>query len=325
IHELVPHCESSLLIGGFYTPTGAIVDPLRAGELFRERARAAGALTTVAETEVTGIEVTSGRVRRVLTDRGEIETELVLIACGVWSPQVAALAGAAIPLTPAVHQMLDVGPIPALAATDSWVSFPLLRDMDNLMYERQRGADLEIGSYAHRHLLHDPSEIPPVGNHPGQASPTSFPFTEEDFTAQLAHARELFPRLLTDPEPPRKAALNGLLSLTPDGGALVGETPEVAGLWSAAAVWIKEAAGVGRMVAELINEGSSEIDAHGSDIARFHPSQRTREHVRARAAEGFPKVYGISHPREQWLSNRPLRTSALHSRTDALGAEHYEA
>lgn len=325
IQGLVPHCDSSLLIGGFYTPTGAIVDPLRAGELFRERAEATGALTTSAETEVTGIDVAFGRVRRVLTDRGEIETELVLIACGVWSPQVAALAGAAIPLTPAVHQMLDVGPIPALAETEEWVSFPLLRDMDNLMYERQRGADLEIGSYAHRPLLHDPSEIPPVGNHPGQASPTSFPFTEEDFTAQLAHARELFPSLLTDPEPPRKAAINGLLSLTPDGGALVGETPEVAGLWSAAAVWIKEAAGVGRMVAELLTEGNSEIDAHGSDIARFHPSQRTREHVRARAAEGFPKVYGISHPREQWLSNRPLRTSPLHARTDALGAEFHEA
>src|SRR5699024_11420696 len=74
IHELVPHCESSLLIGGFYTPTGAIVDPLRAGELFRARAEAAGAVTTVAETEVTGIEVTSGRVRRVLTDRSEEHT-----------------------------------------------------------------------------------------------------------------------------------------------------------------------------------------------------------------------------------------------------------
>ncbi|HEX7352549.1 FAD-dependent oxidoreductase [Brachybacterium sp.] len=325
IQELVPHCEANLFVGGFYTPTGAIVDPLRAGELFRERAAALGALTTLEETEVTGIETASGRVRRVLTDRGEVETELVLIACGVWSPQVAALAGAAIPLTPAVHQMLDVGPIPALAETEEWVSFPLLRDMDNLMYERQRGADLEIGSYAHRPLLHDPGEIPPVGNHPGQASPTSFPFTEEDFTAQIAHARELFPSLLTDPEPPRRTALNGLLSLTPDGGALVGETPEVAGLWSAAAVWIKEAAGVGRMVAELLTDGTSEIDAHGSDIARFHPAQRTREHVRARAAEGFPKVYGISHPREQWLSDRPMRTGPLHSRTAALGAVFHEA
>lgn len=325
VQQLVPHCDASLLVGGFHTPTGAIVDPVRAGELFRARAEALGALTTCAETEVTGIDVERGRVRRVRTDRGEIETELVLIACGVWSPQVAALAGAAIPLTPAVHQMIDVGPIPALAATQEWVSFPLLRDMDRLMYERQRGADLEIGSYAHRPLLHDPAEIPPVGAHPGQASPTSFPFTAEDFTAQMGHAREMFPGLLGDPEPPRKLAINGLLALTADGGALVGETPEVTGLWSAAAVWIKEAAGVGRMVAELLTDGTSEIDAHGSDIARFSPAERTREHVRARAAEGFPKVYGISHPREQWLSDRPLRTSPLHSRTAALGAEFFEA
>src|SRR5699024_5311293 len=45
IQELVPHCETSLLIGGFHTPTGAIVDPVRAGELMRERAERLGALT----------------------------------------------------------------------------------------------------------------------------------------------------------------------------------------------------------------------------------------------------------------------------------------
>ncbi|WP_193105398.1 FAD-dependent oxidoreductase [Brachybacterium sp. FME24] len=325
IQELVPYCDASLLIGGFHTPTGAIVDPIRAGQLMRERAEGLGALTTVPDTEVTGLEVTAGRVRRVVTDRGEIETEIVVIACGVWSPRVAALAGAAIPLTPAVHQMIDVGPIPQLAATDDWVSFPLLRDMDRLMYERQRGPDLEIGSYAHRPLLHRTEEIPPVGAHPGQASPTSFPFTEDDFTEQMQHAREMFPELLTDPEPPRKTAINGLLSLTPDGGALVGETPEVGGLWSAAAVWIKEAAGVGRLLAELITDGTSEIDPHGSDIARFHPAARTEAHVKARAAEGFPRVYGISHPREQWLSGRPMRTSPFHPRTEALGAEYFEA
>ncbi|MGP9539830.1 GcvT family protein [Brachybacterium sp. AOP43-C2-M15] len=325
IQELVPFCDASLLIGGFHTPTGAILDPLRAGELFRARAEERGALTTCAETEVTGFELRGGRVHRVLTDRGEIETETVVIACGVWSPQVAALAGAAIPLSPAVHQMIDVGPIPALEETGQWLSFPLLRDMDRLMYERQRGADLEIGSYAHRPLLHRPGEIPPVGNHPGQPTPTSFPFTEEDFTAQMGHAREMFPGLLTDPEPPRRAAINGLLSLTPDGGALVGELPEVRGLWSAAAVWIKEAAGVGRMLAELLTEGSSEIDPRGSDPTRFHPAARTEAHVRARAAEGFPKTYGITHPREQWLSDRPSRTSPVHARTAALGAEYYEA
>ncbi|GAA1483403.1 GcvT family protein [Brachybacterium fresconis] len=325
IQQLVPYCDARLLLGGFHTPTGAIVDPIRAGELMRERAESVGALTTCAETEVLDLEVEHGRIRRVVTDAGRIEAETVIIACGVWSPRIAALAGAAIPLTPAVHQMIDVGPIPQLEQTDQWISFPLLRDMDSLMYERQRGPDLEIGSYAHRPLLHHPDEIPPVGDHPGQATPTSFPFTEDDFTLQMQQAQQMFPELLTDPEPPRTAALNGLLSLTPDGGALIGETPEVAGLWSAAAVWIKEAAGVGRMLAELITDGTSEIDPHGSDIARFAPAQRTSSHVLSRAAEGFPKIYGITHPREQWLSDRPLRTSPFHPRTEVLGARYFEA
>ncbi|WP_422114949.1 GcvT family protein [Brachybacterium sp. UNK5269] len=323
IQELVPWCDASLLRGGFHTPTAAIVDPLAAGALFREHAERLGALTVHPGTEVTGFEVTGGRISRVLTDRGEIETEHVVIACGVWSPRVAALAGAVLPLTPAVHQMIDVGPIPQLEATEDWISFPLLRDMDCLMYERQRGPDLEIGSYAHHPLLHRPQEIPPHGA-PGQASPTSFPFTEQDFARQMEHARQMFPALLTDPEPPRRRAINGLLSLTPDGGALVGETPEVRGLWCAAAVWIKEAAGVGRMLAELMTDGVSEIDPHGADIARFHPGARTEAHLRARAAEGFPKIYGISHPREQWLSDRPSRTSPFHPRTEALGAEFFE-
>ncbi|ATG51658.1 glycine cleavage system protein T [Brachybacterium vulturis] len=325
IQQLVPYCDARLLRGGFHTPTGAIVDALRAGELMREHAQRLGALTTLPGTEVLDLRVEAGRIRGVVTDRGEIETERVVIACGVWSPRVAALAGARIPLAAAVHQMVDVGPIPQLAQTEEWISFPLLRDMDCLMYERQRGPDLEIGSYAHRPLLHLPEEIPPVGDHPGQATPTSFPFTEEDFAPQWEQAKQMFPALLTDPEPPRRAAINGLLALTPDGGALVGETPEVGGLWSAAAVWIKEAPGVGRMLAELLTDGASEIDHHGSDIARFTPAQRSAEHVRARATEGFPKTYGITHPREQWLSDRPLRTSPFHPRTEALGAQFFEA
>lgn len=94
VQELVPFCDARLLVGGFHSPTAAILDPLRAGEIFRARAEEAGALSTHPMTEVTGLEVRGGRIRRVLTDRGEIETETVVIACGVWSPQVAALAGA---------------------------------------------------------------------------------------------------------------------------------------------------------------------------------------------------------------------------------------
>src|SRR5437868_10198413 len=34
--------------------------------------------------EVVGIDVEDGRIRRVRTDKGEIETETVVVACGVW-------------------------------------------------------------------------------------------------------------------------------------------------------------------------------------------------------------------------------------------------
>src|SRR5699024_5327764 len=96
VQQLVPYCDASLLRGGFHTPTGAIVDALRAGELMRGRAEQSGALRTFAETEVLDLRAEAGRIRAVVTDRGEIGTEHVVIACGVWSPRVAALAGARI-------------------------------------------------------------------------------------------------------------------------------------------------------------------------------------------------------------------------------------
>lgn len=322
IARLVPECATDQLLAGFHTPSGAIVDPILAGERMRSRAQELDALTVCAGTLVTGIDVTDGRVRRVRTDAGDIDTETVVVACGVWSAQIAALAGAGIPLTPAVHQMIDVGPIPRLEASGGWIDFPLVRDIDMMMYERQRGPNLEIGSYAHRPILHRAGEIPPVeANRP---SPTSFPFTAGDFETQLRQARELFPTLLGDPDLPMVSAINGLLSLTPDGAPLIGQAPEVAGLWSAAAVWIKEGAGVGRMLAEWITSGSTEIDPHPVDVARFYPYARTSAHVRARAAEGFPKIYGIVHPREQWSSRRPIRTSPFHPLERDLGAQFVE-
>ena len=69
----------------------------------REQAQAMGALTVIASTEIRGIGVANGRVRSVLTDKGEIQAETVVIACGIWSPRIARMAGAAIPLSPAVH------------------------------------------------------------------------------------------------------------------------------------------------------------------------------------------------------------------------------
>src|ERR671935_34107 len=323
VKELVPYLDETVIVGGFYSPTVGVVDSLRAGTLMRECAQESGALTVSANTEVLGIDVERGRVRRVRTDRGDIDAEVVVIACGVWSPRIARMAGAAIPLTPAVHQMIDVGPVPRFASATRAIEFPIVRDMDTNMYERQDGSGLEIGSYAHRPILHDPDQIPSIEE--AALSPTELPFTQADFEQQMEHALELMPEIVGDESVGVKYAINGLLSLTPDGLPVLGETPEVKGLWSVAAVWVKEGPGIGRAVAEWMTEGESEIDLHSSDIARFHEHQRTRAHVRARAAEGFNKTYGIVHPSEQWASNRDVRLAPFHARERELGAVFFEA
>ena len=119
-------------------------------------------------------------------------------------------------------------------------------------------------------------------------------------------------------------AINGLLSQTPDGLPVLGETPEVKGLWSAAAVWIKEGPGTARAVAEWMTHGWSEIDVSHSDIARFYPHQRTREHVRSRTSEAFNKTYGIVHPGEQWGGERGKRLSPMNAAEREAGAVFFE-
>jgi glycine cleavage system aminomethyltransferase T/glycine/D-amino acid oxidase-like deaminating enzyme len=322
IKELVPFINEEILLGGFYQPGVGVVDSLRAGTIMRERAQEMGALTISATTEVLGLDVDRGRIRGVRTNKGDIASDVVVVACGVWSPRIARMAGASIPLIPAVHQMISVGPVPQLENTVGEISFPIVRDMDTNMYERQHGGDMEVGSYAHRAILMDADEIPSIEE--SKLSPTELPFTEEDFDLQYEQALEIIPDILGDERVGVRYSINGLLSLTPDGNPILGETPEVKGLWSAAAIWIKEAPGVAKMVAEWMTTGAPHIDPHGSDIARFYDHHKTDQHIRARTAEGFNKTYGIVHPSEQWESNRPIKLSPFYERQKALGAFFFE-
>jgi glycine cleavage system aminomethyltransferase T/glycine/D-amino acid oxidase-like deaminating enzyme len=325
VAELVPYLDPSVISRGLHFPTVGVVDSLRAGTIMRERAQELGALEVRASTEVLGIDTDSGarrRIQRIRTTAGDIETNIVVVCCGVWSPRIAAMAGAHIPLTPIVHQMISVGPIPLFAGTVGEISYPIIRDVDTNMYERQHGGDIEVGSYAHRPIVVNPEEIP--SNEEASLSPTELPFTQDDFDPQLAEALELMPDLLADESVGIRYAINGLISMTPDGHPVLGESPGVRGLWSAAASWIKEGPGIGRAVAEWMHGEEPEIDIHEADIARFYPFQTTRRHVTSRASESFNKMYGIVHPSEQWSEERDIRLPPMHAHERELGAVFFQ-
>ena len=102
--------------------------------------------------------------------------------------------------------------------------------------------------------------------------PSMLPFTEDDFAGAWEQCRELLPALRGAKV---EEGFNGIFSFTPDGGPLIGESPDVAGFWIAEAVWVTHSAGVAKAVAQLLVDGRTEYDLHGCDVHRFEEFQRS--------------------------------------------------
>ena len=220
--------------------------------------------------------------------------------------------------------MIDIGPVPRFAGAKSAIEHPIVRDMDTNMYERQDGSGLEVGSYAHRPILYDPEDIPSIEE--AALSPTEFPFTQDDFVAQMEHALELMPEIVGDESVGIKYAINGLLSLTPDGLPVLGETPEVK------ATGRPPRCGSRRDRASAARSPSGWSRASPRSTWWFvrhrplHPHQRTAPNTsRHGRASTSTRPTGSCIQASSGRSYRNVRLSPFHARAAELGAVFYEA
>jgi sarcosine oxidase, subunit beta len=79
-------------------------------------------------TQVTGLSRSGGRLTHVQTDRGTLAADTVVLAAGAWSPEVARLAGVALPNEPHRHEILSTEPLkpflgPLVSVLDSGLYF----------------------------------------------------------------------------------------------------------------------------------------------------------------------------------------------------------
>jgi dimethylglycine oxidase len=321
--ELHPLVDPDRILGGLYVPSDGLAKASRAVVALARRAEARGAVFQ-GDTRVTGIEQTGGRVTGVRTADGVIPADVVVSCAGFWGTAIGAMVGMRVPLLPLAHQFVWTGQVPELVGRNDELTeagMPILRHQDRDLYYRERGDRLGIGSYAHRPMPVELSDLP-EGDVSDSTMPSMLPFTEEDFVEQWEHSRELLPSLRSTKV---DSGFNGIFSFTPDGGPLIGESPDVAGFWIAEAVWVTHSAGVARSVAQLLVDGRSEVDLHGCDVARFEEVQLTDAYVRETAQQNFVEVYDILHPLEPKLSPRDLRVSPFHARQRELGAFFLEA
>lgn len=316
--DLVPQLDPESILGALHSPTDGVAAAIPAVAAMAELAAAAGMLA-FPECEVTGFDIEGGRVRGLETSLGSIAADQVAICTGIWGPKVAALAGVDLPLVPTEHQYAFTETVEAMS--DGRVrggDLPLLRNQDHGMYLRAYDDHYGIGSYRHAPLIVEPEEIRP----PGDGHPATLPFAAEIFEQARAEAGRLIPDL-------RGGALergfNGLMSFTPDGFPLLGQTAKVRGLWLGVAIWVTHALGCGRVLADLMVEGHSDLDLHELDPERFDSHGTSRPYRRDRGAQQYREVYDVIHPRQQNAQARPLRRTPVNERERELGAVFFES
>ena len=321
--KLHPLLDRDRILGGLYVPSDGLAKAPRVVAALIRRAETLGAEFR-GSTKVIGIEHSGGKVTGVNTDNGVVPADIVVSCGGFWGPALGELVGMRVPLLPLAHQYAKTDQIPELVGRNTEVSeagLPILRHQDQDLYYREHVDRLGIGSYAHRPM---PAALDglPDGEITADAMPSMLAFTDEDFAPAWEQAKLLLPCLQTAKV---ESGFNGIFSFTPDGGPLIGESPDVAGFWIAEAVWVTHSAGVARAVAQLLIDGRSEVALQGCDVHRFEEVQLDPDYVSETSQQNFVEVYDILHPLQPKESPRNLRVSPFHRRQTELGAVFLES
>src|SRR6267378_5074740 len=142
--KLMPAISTESLYGAVWVPGDGALDPHTATHALARAARTLGAQVSTG-VRVTGIELSSrGSIQAVITEVGRIETESVVIAGGIWAPQIAAMAGAQITSTPVDHQHAALRAVPGHELP---AGMPCFRDPDNLVYGKSEAEGVILGGY----------------------------------------------------------------------------------------------------------------------------------------------------------------------------------
>ena len=299
--KMFPLMDITGVVAAAYTPNDGSIDPTGLTNALAAGAKKFGAKIFI-NTNVEAINVKNGRVHEVVTDKGTIQTEVVVNASGMWGREVGKMVGLELPVVPMAHLYILTKPIEGVTH-----SFPNLRDPDLLVYWREEVGGLVTGGYERQPATYGMNGIP------------------RDFKYQLLNPDwDRFAPLMENSirrVPAVENAevvklLNGPEGFTPDGEFLLGPT-SVKGFWVACAFCahgLAGAGGIGKTMAEWIIDGHPEWDVWRLDVRRFGPNYNNLDYTAARTIETYTQYYDIHYPGEERISRRGQRLSPTYFR-----------
>lgn len=306
--DLWPLMNIDDLVGAAFLPTDGQANPSDITGSLAKGARMAGA-RIFEDTKVLSIDIDKGVIKGVETEKGRIDTPIVIACCGQWTRAFAKTVGVNVPLASMEHQYMVTERIEGIPS-----NLPTLRDPDRLTYYKEEVGGLVMGGY-------EPNPKPWAVD----GIPQGFHYTLLD--SDFDHFEQLMelslgrvPALQTAGI---KELVNGPESFTPDGNFILGEAPELKNFFVGAgfnAYGIAAGGGAGMALAEWVAKGEPPFDLWPVDIRRFGRPHFDTDWVRTRTVEAYGKHYTMAWPSEEHDSGRPCRKSPLYDVLKADGA-----
>ncbi|KIC09235.1 oxidoreductase [Leisingera sp. ANG-M1] len=305
----VPGLNLQGVVGALRVEEDANVNPVDLCMAYAKASRAKGAMIREG-VQVEALLVENGTCKGVrLADGTELLADQVALCAGAWSKRLADAAGVALPLQAVEHMYVVTEAMQGLPNP-----YPVLRDLDRGIYVKGDAGKLVFGGFEPQAKVWD--AYGPEGDRPFLEMPEDW----DQFMPFMEAALALVPGLESAGI---QHFMNGPESFTADTRPLIGQTPEVDGLYVAAgmnSVGVMSSAGVGRVLADWMLAGEPPMDLWEVEIARVDPLAAGQAHIETRMEEAVSDAFALHWPFKQPKAGRGLRKSALHDRWAEAGA-----
>jgi dimethylglycine dehydrogenase len=250
---------------------------------------------------------------RVITDQGDIVCEHVVNSAGSYCAEVGRWTGHNVPIANMLHHYMITEPLKELVDLD--IELPVVRDPYSHAYLREETNGILVGPYETEgaHLCWE-GATPPWDFENELIAPEL-----DRLTPWLERATERLPLF---GQAGLKSVISGAITHTPDGVYLSGPAPGPRNYWMhcGASIGICQGGGAGKYLAQWMVHGQSEINMREFDPRRFG-NWATSDYTAEVSVEDYHHMYYCYRPAEQHEVGRKLRTSTIHDRLKARGAQ----
>ena len=306
-----PLIDPKRYISALWDPIDGEVDPSGVTYAFAKSAKFHGAKyythTTVKET----IHKNDG-TWDVITDKGNINAEIVINAGGLWAREIGKMAGINLPVQPMEHHYLITESIPEIEALKDGKRLPIGTDFEGTIYFRQEGKGMLLGTYEQKAT-------------PWKINGTPMNFGHELLEPKLDNIQDRlaigFERMPALQKAGIKNIVNGPFTFGPDGSPIIGPVTGLKNYWVAVGVMAGfcQGGGVGKCIAEWIIDGEPSIDVWAMDVARFG-DYASPQYGTIKSSENYERRFIMTFPNETLPKGRKQKTTALYDRFVSKGA-----